>query len=104
MSFKEFLPIEDKSWLGIGKHLGTIVQARLESCGKTKADLAQYLELPPQIIDDSFAPNEPYICEYIESYSFGVFFPVIQDFLEIPSQSIFPTICIQNKQNLQINA
>ncbi len=103
MDFKQHIPTTDKSWLGIGRHLGSVVQKSLESNCRTIEELTDHLELPPELEEDgSIKPNITYVTEYIETYSFGVFFPAVQDFLKIPPQAIFNE-GINNQQAEQAN-
>jgi len=89
MNFKDQLGIEDKSWLGIGKHLGEIVGSRLKQKNKSKADLAAHLQIPLEIEGDSIYPNVVYVDGYMKSYSFGCFWPSVQKYLGIDPKMLF---------------
>ncbi len=82
LSFKERLPIEDISWLGIGKHLGSVVQASIpqEAISQTELRL-DYTTIPIEYIDDYFKGVS----------SFGCFFRSIKEYYELSTKNIFGT-------------
>ena len=87
MDLVKYLQIPDigilhKRWNVIGKHIGGIVKSNLVEQGKTTMDLADVLALP----DSNF------INEYLDSYSLGIFFPEVYNYLEIDAREIFPGI------------
>jgi hypothetical protein len=85
MDWKQALGIEDPRWLGIGKHLAEIVRENLEKKGYRAEDLTNYLRQQR---------NNHIRLSYVEEYlsgkaSFGCFFPLLRNFLDISPGQIF---------------
>ena len=78
-SFKDKLPIEDRSWLGIGRHLGQIVKKATKGRESIEELRLQNTTIPAN-----------YVLDYINGIaSFGCFFRTLQSYFEIGKEEIF---------------
>jgi hypothetical protein len=78
--FKEKLPIQDKSWLGIGKHIGGLVKDEFERRNIVIEDFP---------LSDTIIPSS-YLNDYLSGISsFGCFFRQIKDYCELGLEEIF---------------
>lgn len=81
MKFKTALGISDTSWVGIGKHLGELVNKNLDNRKGGVESLAQQLEIPHHYLSDYINPTT--------DSSLGIFFSQVAEILNISTADIF---------------